>query len=152
MKPKEYAEANLQQSPEYYEYENLEVGTGDMKHYEVIRKVGRGKYSEVFEGIRVSDKMRVIIKVLKPVRQKKVRREIKILNNLSHPNVITMLDVVRDPASKTTSLIFEHISNMEYKSLYKQLSLTEVQFIMKEVLTGLDYAHSRGTLIIYNHL
>ncbi len=68
MKPKEYAEANLQQSPEYYEYENMEVATGDMKHYEVLRKVGRGKYSEVFEGIRVADKLKVIIKVLKPVR------------------------------------------------------------------------------------
>jgi casein kinase II subunit alpha len=55
-----------------------------MKDYEILKKVGRGKYSEVFEGIRVNvlekeDKEKVIIKVLKPVRQKKVKREIKIL-------------------------------------------------------------------------
>lgn len=47
--------------------------------YEVVRKVGRGKYSEVFEGINVSSDQRCIIKILKPVKKKKIKREIKIL-------------------------------------------------------------------------
>ena len=42
-------------------------------HYEVIRKVGRGKYSEVFEGVNVSNGTKCIIKILKPVKNKKVR-------------------------------------------------------------------------------
>jgi casein kinase II subunit alpha len=41
-------------------------------HYEVIRKVGRGKYSEVFEGVNVSNNTKCIIKILKPVKNKKV--------------------------------------------------------------------------------
>lgn len=40
--------------------------------YEVVRKVGRGKYSEVFEGINVTNDERCIIKILKPVKKKKV--------------------------------------------------------------------------------
>lgn len=40
--------------------------------YEVVRKVGRGKYSEVFEGIAVKTGEKVIIKILKPVKKKKV--------------------------------------------------------------------------------
>ncbi|RRT80840.1 hypothetical protein BHE74_00018653 [Ensete ventricosum] len=40
--------------------------------YEVVRKVGRGKYSEVFEGINVTNNERCIIKILKPVKKKKV--------------------------------------------------------------------------------
>lgn len=38
-----------------------------------------------------------MIKVLKPVKKKKIKREIKILQNLSGgPNIIGLLDVVRD--------------------------------------------------------
>ena len=44
----------------------------DQDDYEVVRKVGRGKYSEVFEGINVNSNERCIIKILKPVKKKKV--------------------------------------------------------------------------------
>lgn len=44
----------------------------DQDKYEVIRKVGRGKYSEVFEGTKVDTDERCIIKILKPVKKKKV--------------------------------------------------------------------------------
>ena len=60
--------------------------------------MGRGKYSEVFEGINVMNNEKCVIKVLKPVKKKKIKREIKILQNLSGgPNVIQLLDIVRDP-------------------------------------------------------
>ena len=58
---------------------------------------GRGKYSEVFEGINVANYQKCVIKVLKPVKKKKIKREIKILQNLSGgPNIVGLLDVVRD--------------------------------------------------------
>lgn len=41
--------------------------------YEVVRKVGRGKYSEVFEGFHRTNNERCVIKILKPVKKKKVR-------------------------------------------------------------------------------
>ena len=45
-------------------------------------QVGRGKYSEVFEGFHVGTAARCIIKILKPVKKKKIKREIKILQNI----------------------------------------------------------------------
>lgn len=58
---------------------------------------GRGKYSEVFEGINIVNYQKCVIKVLKPVKKKKIKREIKILQNLAGgPNVVALLDVVRD--------------------------------------------------------
>lgn len=33
--------------------------------YEVIRKIGRGRYSEVFEGVNVANSQKCAIKVLK---------------------------------------------------------------------------------------
>lgn len=63
----------------------------------VAKRTGRGKYSEVFEGINVVNYQKCVVKVLKPVKKKKIKREIKILQNLAGgPNVVALLDVVRD--------------------------------------------------------
>eukprot|EP01050_Picozoa_sp_SAG11_P048833 SAG11_NODE_26344_length_346_cov_1.048583_1_plen_80_part_10 len=57
------------------------------------------------------------LQILKPVKKKKIKREIKILQNLvGGPNIITLLDIVRDPQSKTPSLIFEHVNNEDFKA------------------------------------
>jgi serine/threonine protein kinase len=52
---------------------------------------------QVFESIHIPTNQKCIVKVLKPVKKKKIKREIKILQNLAGgPNVIGLLDVVRD--------------------------------------------------------
>ena len=76
-------------------------------NYEILRKIGRGKYSEVFEGVNIVNSERCVIKVLKPVKKKKIKREIKILQNLAGgPNVVQLLDIVRDPQVSIESLFF----------------------------------------------
>ena len=69
--PKLYADANKKKPPEYSNYEDLEVTWGKQEDYEIIKKIGRGKYSEVYEGINVNNDQRVVIKVLKPVKKRK---------------------------------------------------------------------------------
>lgn len=76
-----------------------------------------------------------IIKVLKPVKKKKIKREIKILQNLAGgPNIVALLDVVRDPASKIPSLITEYVHNVDFKVLYPRFSDLDVRFYMYELL------------------
>lgn len=76
-----------------------------------------------------------IIKVLKPVKKKKIKREIKILQNLAGgPNVVALLDVVRDPHSKIPSLITEYVHNVDFKVLYPRFTDTDVRFYMLELL------------------
>lgn len=105
----------------YWDYDSVNIQWGVLENYEVVRKIGwspkitlrrifdglffliswwtgRGKYSEVFEGINITNYQKCVIKVLKPVKKKKIKREIKILQNLSGgPNIVALLDVVRDP-------------------------------------------------------
>jgi len=126
--------------------------------YEIIKKLGRGKYSEVYEGINSNTDKKVVIKILKPgmlfkpyffilVKKKKIKREIKILQNLSSgPNIVKLLDVVRDTSSRTPSLIFEHIDNVDFKVLYPKLSDFDVRYYMYEILRALDYCHSMGIM------
>ena len=150
-----YADANVNRPREYWDYENFVIRWGVPDGYEIIRKLGRGKYSEVFEGICVSKEtsaggegdptaaaaaaaassssrrqlqqqqqgeteqqqqnnreslavvgQRCVVKILKPVKKKKIRREVKILQNLyGGPNIIKLLDVVKDPLSRTPALV-----------------------------------------------
>lgn len=66
-----YADVNVKRPREYWDYENLTITWGDQENYEVIRKIGRGKYSEVFDGINVVSGERCVVKILKPVKKKK---------------------------------------------------------------------------------
>ncbi|KAL5181582.1 Casein kinase II subunit alpha-1 [Glycine soja] len=70
-KARVYTDVNVLRPKEYSDYESLTLQWGDQDDYEVVRKVGRGKYSEVFEGINVNSNERCIIKILKPVKKKK---------------------------------------------------------------------------------
>lgn len=50
------------------------------------------------------------------MKKKKIKREIKILENLKGGvNIITMLDVVKDPISRTPALVFEYVNNVDFK-------------------------------------
>ncbi|PRQ25675.1 putative non-specific serine/threonine protein kinase [Rosa chinensis] len=49
-----YADIKILRPKEYPDYESFTVKWGDQYDYEVVRKVGRGKYSEVFEGTNLN--------------------------------------------------------------------------------------------------
>ena len=120
---------------------------GEQDDYEVVRKVGRGKYSEVFEGVHGANDEKCVIKILKPVKKKKIKREIKILQNLTGgPNIIKLLDIVREPQSKTPSLIFEYVNNTDFKVLYPVLTDYDVRYYILELLKALDFCHSQGIM------
>ena len=91
--------------------------------------------NKVFEGVHVPDGEKCIIKVLKPAKENKVKREIKILQNLAGgPNIVALLDVVRDPTSKIPSLIMEYTHNVDFRVLYPRLTDHDVRFYMFELL------------------
>ncbi|KAH1202476.1 Casein kinase II subunit alpha-4, chloroplastic [Glycine max] len=134
-KARVYADVNVVRPKEYWDYESLNVQWGEQDDYEVVRKVGRGKYSEVFEGVHCTDGEKCVIKILKPVKKKKIKREIKILQNLcGGPNVVKLLDIVRDQQSKTPSLIFEYVNNTDFKVLYPTLSDYDIRYYIFELL------------------
>lgn len=116
--------------------------------------------------MNIIDDERVIIKVLKPVKKKKIKREIKILQSLAGgPNVVQLLDVVRDATSKIPALITESVNNTDWKVLYPRLTDFDVRFYIFELLKvrkhppdgagrmvtfghfqALDFCHSKGIM------
>lgn len=142
-----YADVNLTKDREYWDYECHAISWGSIDDYQLVRKLGRGKYSEVFEGTRGTNEERVVVKILKPVKKKKIKREIKILENLrGGTNIISMVGVVKDPISRTPALIFEYINNNDFKQLYQTLSDYEIRYYLFELIKALEYCHSMGVM------
>lgn len=142
-----YPWVNNSKTSDYWNYDNVPIKWGCQDHYRIISKVGRGKYSDVFLGFNIKTEQEVIIKVLKPVKLKKIKREIKILQNISSgSNIIQLLDIVRDAESKVPSLIFEYVRNSDFKYLYPKLTDFDIRYYLYELLKALDYCHSMGIM------
>lgn len=60
-----YADVNTHKPREYWEYESYIVDWGQQDDYQLVRKLGRGKYSEVFEAINITNNEKCVVKILK---------------------------------------------------------------------------------------
>ncbi|XP_038136688.1 casein kinase II subunit alpha'-like [Cyprinodon tularosa] len=146
-KARVYTDVNTQKNREYWDYDAHVPNWSNQDNYQLVRKLGRGKYSEVFEAINVTNNEKVVVKILKPVKKKKIKREIKILENLrGGTNIIRLVDTVKDPVSRTPALVFEYINNTDFKELYQKLTDYDIRYYMYELLKALDYCHSMGIM------
>ncbi|KIN03145.1 hypothetical protein OIDMADRAFT_40784 [Oidiodendron maius Zn] len=142
-----YADVNQQMPQAYWDYDSVSIPWGVLENYEVLRKIGRGKYSDVFEGVSNINYQKCAIKVLKPVKLEKIKRQIKVLQNLAHgPNIIALRDIVMDDESRTPSLIFEYVNNVDFRSLYPRFVDHDIRFYIYELLKALDFCHSKGIM------
>jgi casein kinase II subunit alpha len=143
---KVHADACTKQPSEYYAYTEYKVEYGDIDRYKIRSFLGKGKYSQVFEGVD-SEGGRCVIKVLKPVRNKKILREILILKRLlGADNVVQMVDVVRDRDGNSTGLVFGYEEHEDTRSLFKTFTLDDVRYYSREILRTLEHCHSRGII------
>ena len=115
----EYKNVCVQRPPDYSYYNTYTISWGNTDNYECYHKLGRGKYSEVFQGCNRVNNKKCIIKVLKPVKVEKIYREVKILQTLyGGPHIIKMVDILREPNSKTPCFIYEYMPTIETKVLF----------------------------------
>ena len=66
-------------------------------------------------------KPNLFLVLLTLVKKNKIRREIKILQTLQHGvNIVELIDVVRDPLTKTPAIITEFVdtSDTDFRKLY----------------------------------
>lgn len=83
-----------------FEHPTQDLTAEFKKDYIVGRVVGEGAYASVRVatykplGKKVAIKVYEKVKLKEPQRKKSVRREIRILQMLDHPNIVKILDVV----------------------------------------------------------
>lgn len=95
-------------------------GRKSINKYEIIDEIGRGTHGKVKLGRDLTSDEYVAIKIVErhsrprlgKVRgeeDEKVRREIAILKKCRHPNVVRLIEVIDDPASKKVYLVLEYV-------------------------------------------
>lgn len=128
-----YAEAAAQQPANYWN-DVCNIDWGNQEKYEVLQQLGKGKYGEVFEGVNLDDGQRCVVKIMRPVKEQRLKREIKILRLVSGgPNIITLHEVVRDPDTKTPCFIFEFVNSMPLKELQAVVTDMDVRSYIYQV-------------------
>ncbi|KAI5173667.1 casein kinase II subunit alpha [Nematocida sp. LUAm2] len=146
MHARVYAEAALGRGPEHYDYGAYEIFYGDIDNYKIEEYVGKGKYSQVFKGVTQQDTP-CIIKVLKPIREKKVNREAKILKSLvNYPNIVQLMDIVRDADSNTRSFVFYYQKHEETRGLFRKFTVEDIRYYGRKILSALDAIHGMGIM------
>eukprot|EP00466_Bigelowiella_natans_P021385 jgi/Bigna1/57610/fgenesh1_pm.21_\ len=82
----------------------------------VFASVNKSKPKSYWDYENFSIPWRYSFAILKPVRKKKIQREISILRNLAGgPHFITLHDGGGNPASRTPSLIFKHVEKINFQ-------------------------------------
>lgn len=72
-------------------------GYASIDAYEIVRKIARGKHADIFEGVRMRDLKRCIVKPAKEVGRHRIEQEIKVLRSLQGgTNIANLYDVVQD--------------------------------------------------------
>jgi len=113
----------------------LAITWGELSNYECLHKLGRGKYSEVYQGANIHNGQKCILKILKPVKTEKIYREIKILQTLfGGPNIVKLCDILKDQVSKTPCFIYEYMPNTETKLLIPTLEDNDIRMYIYKIL------------------
>ncbi|KAL7065031.1 hypothetical protein AAHC03_05016 [Spirometra sp. Aus1] len=141
---------------------NITWGERSVTAFETLEQVGEGTYGHVY---KARDRITGEFKALKKVRLENERegfpitavREIKILRQLRHENIVNLCEIVTDKDDATDFkkdrgaffLVFDYMDHDLYGLLESGLvTFTEahVASLMKQLMLGLHYCHSRNFL------
>jgi len=126
----------------------------DLKsRYDVVNVEGEGTYGLVSKAKDKKSMKKVAIKTFKATKEGEgisltAYREIMLLREIEHENIIQILDIVINPEEKSLSLVLDYaeydLSEIIrfHKSKQKPPSLFTIKSIMWQVLNGIHYLHS----------
>ena len=123
-----------------------------LDNYDVIKQLGKGGYGKVYE---VKNKKSNEIRACKHLSKlniknlEKFEREINILINSDHPNIIKIYEIYE--SKKSLYLVMEEckggevfdriIEHIQSKTMYSEKDAAE---ILKQVMSAVEYCHNNG--------
>ncbi|XP_037346617.2 SRSF protein kinase 1b isoform X3 [Pungitius pungitius] len=144
-------------------YHHVKIGDLFLGRYHVIRKLGWGHFSTVWLAWDIQEKRFVAMKVVKSAEHytETALDEIKLLKSVrntdpsdpSRERVVQLLDDFKISGINGTHvcMVFEvlgyHLLKWIIKSNYQGLPLPCVKTIIRQVLQGLDYLHTKCKII-----
>lgn len=128
-----------------------EIGFGKMDTYTKLDKLGEGTYATVFKGkSRLTDNL-VALKEIRLEHEEGAPctaiREVSLLKDLKHNNIVTLHDIVH--TEKSLTLVFEYLER-DLKQYMDDcggiLAVNNVKIFLFQLIRGLAYCHSRRIL------
>ncbi|XP_025032340.1 cyclin-dependent kinase 18 [Python bivittatus] len=128
-----------------------DIGFGKMETYVKLEKLGEGTYATVFKGRSKLTKNLVALKEIRLEHEEGAPctaiREVSLLKNLKHANIVTLHDIIHTKCSLT--LVFEYLDSdlKQYLDNCGNLMSTyNVKIFMFQLLRGLSYCHQHKIL------
>ncbi|XP_064588887.1 cyclin-dependent kinase 18 [Zonotrichia leucophrys gambelii] len=128
-----------------------DIGFGKQETYIKLDKLGEGTYATVFKG---RSKLTENLVALKEIRLEHDEgapctaiREVSLLKNLKHANIVTLHDIIH--TERCLTLVFEYLDNdlKQYlENCGNLMSVHNVKIFMFQLLRGLAYCHGRKIL------
>merc|ERR1712038_939965 len=128
-----------------------EIGFGRMDTYTKLDKLGEGTYATVFKGkSRLTDNL-VALKEIRLEHEEGAPctaiREVSLLKDLKHNNIVTLHDIVH--TEKSLTLVFEYLER-DLKQYMDDcggiLAMNNVKIFLFQLIRGLSYCLSRRIL------
>ncbi len=122
-----------------------------IENYKIISVLGEGGMGIVYKGFDLKLERYVAIKILSqhalinPQFIARFKREAKNQAKLTHPNIVPVYGFTED--NHTLGIVMEYVEGETLEHLIKRnerLSTIESLSILKQILTGVGYAHSKG--------
>uniref|UniRef100_A0A8R1XYE4 cyclin-dependent kinase n=1 Tax=Onchocerca volvulus TaxID=6282 RepID=A0A8R1XYE4_ONCVO len=128
-----------------------EIGFGKLETYEKLEKLGEGTYATVYKGrSRLTEKF-VALKEIRLELEEGAPctaiREVSILRDLRHANIVTLHDIIH--TERILTLVFEYVDR-DLKQYLDEcqdvISMRNVRLFLVQLLRGLNYCHQRRVL------
>lgn len=127
-----------------------EFGVGSqLGRYEATGEIGRGATSQIFSAIDRDLGRNVALKVLNTEGAGEgdalgsLLREARAASALSHPNIVTVFEVVR--SGRLTALAMEYVPGLPLRSMMRRpLELRECLPVWRQAAKALEAAHAAG--------
>ncbi|EDQ91821.1 uncharacterized protein MONBRDRAFT_17670 [Monosiga brevicollis MX1] len=123
-----------------------------MEKYLKIEKIGEGTYGTVYKAkVKATGNLVALKKIKLEAEEEGVPstaiREISLLKELSHPNVVSLMEVIH--SENKLYLVFEFLDQDLKKHIDSQrngLSMELIKSYMLQLLKGIDFCHARRIL------
>lgn len=120
--------------------------------YQIVRPLGRGGLGAVYEATHTISQRAEALKVLLPEQMgakgmdERFLREVRLLASLNHPNIAGLHNAFR--LGEQLVMVMELVTGEDLRTLSRRvrIPLPQLGRYAVQVLSGLDYAHTRGVV------
>ena len=128
-----------------------ELGYGKIESYNKLDKLGEGTYATVYKGQSTINGSFVALKEIRLEHEEGAPctaiREVSLLKQLKHANIVTLHDIIY--TEKSLTLVFEYLEKdlKQYMDDCNNImSIKNVKLFLFQLLRGLSYCHAKQIL------